>query len=168
MQFPSDHMAWLLLSLFMRGNYSHVSLGYFHILEVIEIVGQEWVIQECKMISFQTDCNPQVVKRILPEKRNIKCPSKGYYCSPLGAKNHISLPVSCWLYPMEWAVEKEQWGWISGLATKWCGEEVSSFPTSFMSQEWRGMNMPSEWKLHSCPFSCFRWTTVLPPTPPNK
>lgn len=70
---------------------SHVgSLGWFSYPgSYVEIVGQEWVIQECKMISFSTDCNPQVVKRILPEKRNIKCPSKGYYCSPLGAKNHI-------------------------------------------------------------------------------
>lgn len=56
------------------------------------------------------------------------------------------------------------------LVTKWCGEEVSSFPTSFMSQEWRGMNMPGEWKLHILVhfLALDERTTVLPPTPPNK
>jgi hypothetical protein len=49
-----------------------------------------------------------VVKRILPEKRNVKCPSKGYYSSPLGDKESHHPQSLVDFTPWSVVIEKEQ------------------------------------------------------------
>lgn len=77
----SDHTGMITAEfVYERKESSHVEgLGWFSYPgSYVEIVGEECVIQECKTISCSNRPQGLRDKKILPESRNVKSPSKGY------------------------------------------------------------------------------------------